>query len=161
MLELRPWTDAAFDILVRANTPEMTEQLGGPESPEKLLDRHQRYLALTRSGAAWPMQLVVDDVPVGSFGYWQHDDWFEAGWAVLPEFQGRGYAKAGVLALLQHAKANGSHERLHAVTRVTNTASNAIASSLGFTLLNTAPMEYPAGHFSLSNVWAFELRQLS
>ena len=160
-LELKPWTEDAFELLKIANIPEMTEHLGGPESEEKLLDRQQRYLRYSAEGThAWVYQLVIDGVPVGSVNYWEDDDFYEMGWAISPPFHGLGYATAGVLAALQHAKANGSRATVRAVPRVTNLASNGVARKAGFVLVDTLPMEYPAGVFELSNVWEFDLTRL-
>ena len=44
MVTLDPWREQEFWLLERCNTPEMTAHLGGPESPEKLRDRHRRYV---------------------------------------------------------------------------------------------------------------------
>ena len=161
-LELKPWTEDAYELLKLANSPGMTEHLGGPESPEKLLDRQQRYLRYSAEGTyAWVFQLVIDGVPVGSVNYWEDEDFYEMGWAISPQFHGLGYATAGVLAALQHAKANGTRPRVRAVPRVTNLGSNGVARKAGFALVDTRPMEYPAGVFELSNVWEFNLSRLS
>ena len=75
----------------------MTEHLGGPETPERLAQRHARY-AMPDSRQF----RIVDqaDRSVGYVGYWERswrdDDVWEVGWAVLPEFQGRGYATAAM-----------------------------------------------------------------
>ncbi len=156
-LELRPWTEDAFELLKLANSPEMTEHLGGPESPEKLLDRQQRYLRYSTGRTAAPLQIFVDGVAVGSVAYWEDEDFYEMGWAISPQFHGLGYATAGVLAALEHAKANGTRATVRAVPRVTNLASNGVARKAGFVLVATLPMEYPAGVFELSNVWEFDL----
>ena len=77
--------------------PAMTEHLGGPESPEKLVDRQRRYEQLADSGTGRMLKIVDDTgAPAGSVGYWEKD-WrgevvFEIGWMVLPAFQGRGIA---------------------------------------------------------------------
>jgi hypothetical protein len=47
---LEPWTDADLDIELRANTPEMTRFLGGPEPEEAIRARHARSLALAVNG---------------------------------------------------------------------------------------------------------------
>jgi hypothetical protein len=41
---LRPWAGGDYDLLARLlGGPAMTEHLGGPETPEQLRRRHQRY----------------------------------------------------------------------------------------------------------------------
>jgi hypothetical protein len=39
-VDIRPWSADDLPALEQNNTPEMTVHLGGPESSEKLLDRH-------------------------------------------------------------------------------------------------------------------------
>lgn len=54
---------------------------------------------------------------------------------VLPEFQGRGLAKAAVRALLERARDEDRWGSVHAFPGVTNKPSNGICRSLGFMLL--------------------------
>ena len=50
--------------------PAMTEHLGGPESPEKLVDRQRRYEQLADSGTGRMLKIVDDTgAPAGSVGY--------------------------------------------------------------------------------------------
>ncbi len=51
-VSLRPWTVDDLAVLERGNTPEMTRFLGGPESREKLLARHAKFLRLGELGEA-------------------------------------------------------------------------------------------------------------
>jgi hypothetical protein len=51
-VDIRPWSADDLPVLERNNTPEMTVHLGGPESREKLLDRHDRYQRGWREGTA-------------------------------------------------------------------------------------------------------------
>ncbi|MEV7172034.1 hypothetical protein AB0O18_20280 [Streptomyces sp. NPDC093224] len=107
----------------------MTEHLGGPESPAKLLDRQRRYEALgarePAAGRMFRIEWLTPDhesghpgpdtparpagpspapaVTVGSIGFWERE-WrgeavYETGRAVLPEFQGRGLAAAALTEL--------------------------------------------------------------
>ncbi len=59
----------------------------------------------------------------------------EIGWMVLPEYQGRGLAKAAVLLVLQRERAERRWGVLHALTSTANVASNALCRSLPFVLL--------------------------
>ena len=44
-LDLRPWLEGDLPLLERLmGDPAMTEHLGGPETPEKIRERHERYL---------------------------------------------------------------------------------------------------------------------
>ena len=48
---LRPWATGDLDLLQRLlGDPRMTEHLGGPEAPDKIVKRHERYLAMTGPG---------------------------------------------------------------------------------------------------------------
>ncbi|MFE3579595.1 hypothetical protein [Streptomyces vinaceus] len=53
-LQLVPWAEDDFWLLLRKNEPAMTEHLGGPETGAKLRERHQRYLALSAREPHWP-----------------------------------------------------------------------------------------------------------
>jgi RimJ/RimL family protein N-acetyltransferase len=136
----------------------MTEHLGGPESPEKIAERHERYLK-AESG----LFKVVDETgeSAGWVGYWprtwRDQDVYEIGWAVLPAFQGRGIAGAATAQALDAARAEGKHRFVHAFPSVENAPSNAICRKLGFTLLGDEEFEYPKGSFMRCNDWRFDL----
>src|SRR6185312_3784304 len=49
---LMAWGPDDLPELERANTPEMTAFLGGPESAQQLVERQERYLRLNASGEA-------------------------------------------------------------------------------------------------------------
>lgn len=160
MLTLETWDESGLEILELCNLPEMTLYLGGPESAEKLADRHRRYLNFTSTGRdAWPMRVVVDGQTVGSVGYWDDEDAFEMGWAIATEHQGQGFALAAVTLALDHAAANGLHASMTANPGVTNGASNAVARKAGFRLTGEHEIEYPPGSFMLANCWKYDLTQ--
>ncbi len=159
MLSLEPWDESGFAILEASNTPEMTLHLGGPESPEKLADRHRRYLAYASSHTeAWPFRVLLDREAVGSVGYWGDEETFEMGWATLPAFQGRGLARAAIGLALDHAAANGLRKTVAANPSVSNLASNAVARAAGFELHGPHDIEYPKGQFMRANLWVYDLR---
>jgi RimJ/RimL family protein N-acetyltransferase len=139
--------------------PAMTEFLGGPESPEKLVERQRKYAA-PDSG----MFKIVDDetgTAVGSVGFWDKTwrggEVYETGWSVLPAFQGRGIAVAATAQAIELARKTGKHRFLHAFPNVLNEASNSICRKLGFTLLGTYDFEYPPGNPIRCNDWRLEL----
>ena len=159
-LTLERWDESGFAVLERCNTPEMTAFLGGPESAEKLADRHRRYLNFSDTGRdAWPLRVMLDGEAIGSIGYWDDETAFEMGWAIVPEFQGRGLATASVRLALDHAAANGLFNAVIANPSVTNLASNAVARSAGFTLQRQHEIEYPIGTMMLANLWRYDLAQ--
>ncbi|AXK36132.1 N-acetyltransferase [Streptomyces armeniacus] len=163
---LRPWTDGDFGLLHRANTAEMTEHLGGPETEEQLRSRHERYLAATDPGAGimYAIVLLPGDEPVGTVGYWErvwHDEpVYEMGWIVFPEFQRRGIAALAAAKTVAQARAQHRHRHLHAYPATDNPASNAICRKVGFALLGECRVEYPPGHFMHCNDWRLDLRSV-
>ena len=159
-IELKPYSESDLPILRRNNAPEMTEFLGGPESEEKVLDRHQRYLKL-KTGEAYMFVIWLDDEAVGSAGYWEKD-WkgalvWEAGWGVFPEYQGRGIALAATLALVEKARLERKHRFMHAYPKIENLASNALCRKAGFELIEECDFEYPVGHPIRCNDWQIDL----
>jgi RimJ/RimL family protein N-acetyltransferase len=159
---IEPWGPDDLPLLEwLMGDPEMTEHLGGPESPEKIAERHERYL---HAQAGDRMFKIVDEQTgegVGSVGYWDKD-WrggtvYEVGWSVLPEYQGRGIAVAATRLAIEHARRDGAHRWVHAFPNVANEASNAICRKLGFELLEALEFEYPKGHFMTCNDWRLDL----
>ncbi|GAA0354991.1 GNAT family N-acetyltransferase [Actinoallomurus spadix] len=160
---IEPWGEGDLDLLRRVNAPEMTEHLGGPESEEKVLDRHRRYLALDEpgSGAMFRVVALPEGEAVGTIGYWERE-WrgetvYETGWSILPEFGGRGLATAAGRLVIERARAQRRHRFLHAYPSVDHPASNAICRRLGFTLLGACDFEYPPGRPMRCNDWRLEL----
>src|SRR6516164_2036794 len=71
-IRLEAWTQADLSLLREANTPQMTAHLGGPETEEKLLDRHRRYLQVDDPGAGLMFAVVLPDGQrAGIIGYWE------------------------------------------------------------------------------------------
>ncbi|MER5209211.1 GNAT family N-acetyltransferase [Streptomyces sp. NPDC002838] len=159
-VRLVPWAEGDFWLLRRTNSPEMTEHLGGPESEEKLVIRHRRYVELA-PGRMFRVTLAGSGETVGSIGFWERE-WqggtvWETGWGVLPEFQGRGLAVRAARAVVAAARAAGGHRYLHAFPSVEHRASNSVCRRAGFSLLGTADFEYPKGHWITSNDWRVDL----
>ncbi|MFI5860757.1 GNAT family N-acetyltransferase [Streptomyces sp. NPDC051546] len=156
---LEPWAEDDFWLLLRKNEPAMTEHLGGPETEAKLRDRHRRYLAMSaREPEAGRMfRVVADGESVGSIGFWervwQDEEVYEAGWSILPEFQGRGLAARAARALVVHAGVHGARRHLHAFPAVDHPASNAVCRAAGFELLGEVRFEYPPGQWHASSDW--------
>jgi RimJ/RimL family protein N-acetyltransferase len=96
-VDIRPWSHDDLDLLEQLmGTVAMTEHLGGPESPEKIRERHERYCRVGESGTGAMFVIVAgpERIAVGSIGFWEQE-WqgrrvWETGWSVLPEFQRRG-----------------------------------------------------------------------
>lgn len=167
-MRLEPWrdTDEFLDLLVRTNTPEMTAFLGGPQPHAKLVERNTRYAELAESDTGRMFRILAPDpsgaeAAAGTVGYWERE-WrggtvYEAGWGVLPDFQGRGLAAKAVTALLDAARAERRHRFVHAYPKVEHAASNGVCRKTGFSLLGVCDFEYPPGNPIRCNDWQYVL----
>ena len=162
-IALEPYSKDDVLLLQRANTPAMTEHLGGPESDDKISERHRRYLETHNADRGQMFKVLWGEKlePVGLIGYWEKN-WqgemvWETGWQVFPEYQGQGIAKAATSALIERILPDKSHRFLHAFPSVDNPPSNAICRSLGFTLMGEYDFEYPPGHMMRCNDWRLDL----
>jgi RimJ/RimL family protein N-acetyltransferase len=165
-MRLEPWDDRGLDLERRANLPETTVYLGGPEPDAALVKRHERILK-TAPGAGRMFLIMVPDAPepVGSVGYWDKE-WlgetvYEMGWTVLPGFQGRGLAVRATVAAVGVAAAERRHRWAHAYPRVDNGPSNAVCRKAGFTMLGECDFEYPKGNPIRCYDWRYNLTSLS
>jgi RimJ/RimL family protein N-acetyltransferase len=175
-VDIRPWSEGDLPLLERLmGDPAMTEHLGGPESPEKIRERHERYCRSNDidNGRMFVIVAGPGMIGAGSIGCWERD-WqgqrvLETGWSVLPEFQGRGIATKAIAAVVERARAEGEHRFMHAFPAegehrfmhafpsVENGPSNAICRKTGFTLQGEIDFEYPPGHFMRCNDWRLDL----
>ena len=153
---LRAWTDADLPLLRGLlGDPAMMTHLGGPESEEKLLERHARYLVTdgTGKGRVFVITTGAERTPAGWVGYWQ-TTWhaepaWETGWSVLPEFQGRGLATRGASLAMEVLAGEGKHRYVYAFPAVANGPSNGVCAKLGMEMVGSESLEYPPG----SNLW--------
>ena len=140
----------------------MMVHLGGPESPEALLARHQRYLGYDSSShRLFAITIGPECHAVGWIGYWE-SSWegatvWECGWHVLPEFQRVGIAATAAALMIGRARTHGLHRFMHAFPSVDNSASNALCGRLGFELRGEVEVEYPKGSMMRSNDWCLDL----
>jgi RimJ/RimL family protein N-acetyltransferase len=156
-LRLERWTEDDLPLVQALfGDPEMMEHLGGPESPEKLVERHKRYMGIPTA-----FKLTLDGTGVGWIGYWQHEwegeEIYETGWSVLPAYQGRGIASAGTRLALDAARASDGPRVVHAFPVPDNAASNAVCRKLGFTFVREVSFEFPKGHWAAANDWKLNL----
>ena len=163
-IDIRPWSEGDLALLERLmGDPAMTVHLGGPETPQQIRQRHERYCRLSDSSPDGMFVIVVGParVAAGSVGFWEKE-WrdqqvWETGWSVLAEFQGQGIATRATAAVVERARTTGRHRFIHAFPSVDNGPSNAICQKVGFTLQEAVEFEYPAGHFMLCNDWRLDL----
>ncbi|WP_446042255.1 GNAT family N-acetyltransferase [Streptomyces sp. SID1121] len=164
-VRIEPWSEDDLGLLRAANAPELMHHLGGPETEEALVKRHARYVALsadrTDKGRMFRVVLSSSGEAVGTIGFWeqtwQGEQVYEAGWAVLPAFQGRGLAVAATRAVVEAARAAKRHRYLHAFPSVGNPPSNGVCRKAGFLLQGECDFEYPVGHPMRCNNWRLDL----
>ncbi|MET7749615.1 GNAT family N-acetyltransferase [Micromonospora sp. NPDC005367] len=161
-VRITPWSEDDLALLRRLNAPEVRAHTGGSETDEQVLSRHERYVQFAGTGKGCMFTVVLPDgAKVGSVGYWDRE-WrgeqvYEMGWAVLPEYQGRGLATAAVRAVAAAARDRRTRRWAHAYPSVGNPASNAVCRKAGFTLLGEIDFEYPPGELMRSNDWRLDL----
>jgi len=164
-IDLRPYSEGDFLLLEQLlGDPVMTEYLGGPESPDKLRQRHDRFVA--ENSGKGPIRIFVitagpENVAVGSIAYWERE-WqgrtvWETGWSVLPRFQGQGIATKALQLMRNRVQGERKHRFIHAFPSIDNGPSNALCRKAGFTLQKENEFEYPPGHFMRCNDWCLEL----
>lgn len=158
-VSLVQWSEGDLELLRRCNTPEMTAYIGGPETEEKVVARHERYLEEWRTGTARILRIDVDGVGVGSVTYWPSDGEYEMGWSVVPEWQGRGISTRAVRLALAHATVERVARYVHAYPSVDNAPSNGVCRSAGFEFLGETVVEYPPGHDLVANNWRYDLER--
>lgn len=161
-IRLEAWTQADLSLLRETNSPQMRAHLGGPETEEKLLGRHRRYLQRDDPGTEQTFAIVLKDGQrAGVIGYWErtwHGEMvYETGWSVAPAFQGRGIATVAARAVAARARSQHRHKHLHAFPAVDHPASNAICQKAGFSLCGETDFEYPPGNVMRCNDWRLEL----
>jgi RimJ/RimL family protein N-acetyltransferase len=159
---LESWDSGDLPLLTRLmGDQRMTEHLGGPESPEKLRERQERYERLDGGDRMFKIVELSSGAAVGSVGFWTKE-WrdrqvYEVGWMVVPEFQGRGIAATAISQAIALAKHDDKHRFMHAFPSIDNAPSNAICRKLGFELREQCEFEFPKGHFMRCNDWCLDL----
>ncbi|HEX3648750.1 MAG TPA: GNAT family N-acetyltransferase [Pseudonocardiaceae bacterium] len=134
--------------------PVMMAELGGPLPRAGIEAKVRQDAEAAAADVSWIRMIVEDETVAGLITLWSHDDTGESeiGWMVLPEFQGRGLAKAAVRQLLDQARTAGRWGVVHAYPGVTNGPSNGICRSLGFTLAGEQDVVF-AGRTLRTNHW--------
>lgn len=143
--------------------PGMMAELGGPLPREGIEAKVRADVDDCLAGRAWVLMIVPDasdpQQVAGSVVLWSHapdgEELSEIGWMVLPEFQGRGLGKAAVHAVLSRARHEDRWGVVHAFPGVTNTASNGICRTLGFTLVGEQRVTF-GDHLLHTNHWRID-----
>lgn len=161
-VDIRPWSADDLSLEERLmGDPDMTVHLGEPESPEKIRERHERYLHGSETSRMFVIVAGAEQIPAGSIGFWERE-WqgekvWETGCSVLPDFQGRCIATKATMLIIEKVRATSRHRFLHAYPSVDNPPSNGICRKAGFTLLGEHEFEHPPGHFMRCNDWQLDL----
>jgi RimJ/RimL family protein N-acetyltransferase len=156
---IEPWTSEDRDLLgALLGDPIMTAHLGGPETAEMLDARQARY---ERDPRQHRIRVEGVEQGVGYVGYWEKE-WrsehvWEVGWAVRPEFHGRGIATEAMRLLVEVIRSLPDRRDVHAFPSVDNGASNAVCRKLGFELLGASDFEYPPGNRLRCNDWRLKI----
>lgn len=158
-IRLRPYTDADrwLTEAIEAN-PVMMAELGGPLAADEIPGVHQRRLDGIAADRVWyfAVELVPEGEVVGSICLWsdrtEKGHRSEAGWAILREHQGRGFATEALRLLIARAADDGRWGDIHAFPGVSNGASNAVCRKGGFTNIGEETVEY-AGRRLRCNHW--------
>ena len=163
-VRIEPWGPDDLPLLQKlVGDPAMMEHLGGPESPEKITERHARYQRVGDAGTGRMFKIVDGETGdgAGSIGYWDRtwhgEPVYEIGWAVIPAYQGRGMAASATAQAIAMARSEKTHRFVHAFPSVDNPPSNAICRKLGFTLIGECDFEYPPGSVIRCNDWRLDL----
>lgn len=149
-MRLRDVSAADVDSYIRMRCDAaMTADLGGPQRAEDMPDKVRRDVAEVLADKSWVLMIVDEEDPnvvAGTVTLWFQSQngppYAEIGWMVLPEFQGRGLAKAAVKEVLCRAAVDGRWGTIHAYPGVGNAASNALCRSLGFNLVGQEDLVY-------------------
>jgi len=71
VITIEPYSDTDLPLLEQLlGDPKIMVHLGGPESPEKIRQRHQRYLQLPETDHVFTIVLNSNE-RVGTIGYWK------------------------------------------------------------------------------------------
>lgn len=147
--------------------PVMMADLGGPLPRNGIEAKVRADAAAVAADTSWAKMIVPDparpDVVAGSVMLWRHEDddlsgdepFSEMGWMVLPEYQGRGFAKRAVRTVLDHAREDGRWGLIHAFPATSNGPSNGICRSVGFRLLGQLDVKF-AGRTLHANHWVVD-----
>jgi RimJ/RimL family protein N-acetyltransferase len=156
-VDLLPYGDADIELTQALETdPAVMAELGGPVAAGEIPAIHRRRLATTEGGGWWFVIVPEPGGPrVGTIGIWESETGgeriHEAGWMVLPAFQGRGIASEALGLLIERARAAPEYESVHAFPGLTNPASNALCRKFGFELVGELDGDYRGREFRVNH----------
>ena len=88
----------------------------------------------TRNITYWVVKLKTDNIPAGIISFLKRDylEYFDIGFAFLPQYTGKGYAYEATKAILEMLKQYPEHTIILASTMPENQKSIGLLSKLGF-----------------------------
>jgi RimJ/RimL family protein N-acetyltransferase len=150
-LRLRPFREDDLDAYAAVlQTPEVRASLHLPDD----ISRYDAWLSIAqwlgqwelRGTGQWALEEKASGAFVGRAGthFPAHDDWpgIEVGWTLHPDHWGKGYATEAGAAAIDYAFAHHDVDALYSVILPENTASQAVAKRLGFTLFETRALSH-------------------
>lgn len=151
--------DVALYVRLRCDAA-MTADLGGPRRPEDMPEKVARDVREAASGVAWNLMIMPDasspHLVAGAINvYVGQARRSEIGWMVLPEYQGRGLAKAAVRLVLERERVERRWGTLHAFTSSANVASNALCRSVPFVLLGEESCTFDGREYAVNHWTAY------
>ena len=165
VVAIRRWSNEDLPLLQSLmGDPAKTGHLGGPETREQILARHERYVRTketSRQGPIFAITVGPNQQAVGSIGYWQRmwkgQQLWELRWAVIPECQGQGIVSRAIVLVCDHARQVGRARFLHAFPAADNETTNAICREAGFELVGEVEFDVGPGHMRRRNDWRIDL----
>lgn len=130
-------SDAAF-IMELLNTPSWLQFIG--DRNIKSLDDARNYILNTpvasyrKNGfGLYSVKLKDGNIPIGMCGLIRRESLedVDIGFALLPQFEGKGYAYEAAAAMLDYAKTHLKLKRIVAITNIDNVSSIRLLEKLG------------------------------
>jgi ribosomal-protein-alanine N-acetyltransferase len=150
-LILRPFRDADTDAYTAMlQTPQVRASVHLPDD----VGRYDAWLGIAQQLGQWELrgtgQWALEEKATGAFvgragmHFPARDDWpgIEIGWSLHPGHWGNGYATEAGAAAVDYAFAHHDVDALYSVILPENTASQAVAKRLGFTLHETRALSH-------------------
>jgi len=162
-LLLRPFEERDVDAYTAVlQAPEVRASLHLPDD----VGRYDAWLGIAKWLGQWDLrdtgQWALEEKASGTFvgragtHFPAREDWpgIEIGWALHPDHWGKGYATEAGAAAIEYAFAHHDVDAVYSVILPENTASQAVAQRLGFTLHETRALS----HFPslVHGIWRLE-----
>jgi RimJ/RimL family protein N-acetyltransferase len=162
-LILRPFEERDVDAYAAVlQAPEVRASLHLPDD----VGRYDAWLGIAKWLGQWDLrdtgQWALEEKASGTFvgragtHFPAREDWpgIEIGWALHPDHWGKGYATEAGAAAIEYAFAHHDVDAVYSVILPENTASQAVARRLGFTLHETRALS----HFPsmVHGIWRLE-----